>query len=415
MAPGGRGAGIVIVGGGHAGGRTAERLRHFGYVGPIDIVGLEPEPPYERPPLSKTVLTAPGEPANAHLLPAPRWNELCVSLHLGAEAVSIDRHSRSVVLSDGARLAYRKLVLATGVSPRKLPVLEPVAERVASLRSFADAVALQGRLVPGSRLLLVGAGFIGLEVAASAVRLGVDVTVVEAARRPLERILPAYFADWLAELHRDAGIRIVCARQIVSAAPVAEGAAITLDDGTRLVADTVLVGIGSTPNDALARAAGLNVDDGIRVNGYVQTSDPDIFAVGDVARQDNPLTGRSLRLESWKNAEDTAAVAAACICGNPVAYAEVPWFWTDQHELNIQIAGMPAGEPAFERGRPGERAYLAYFTELGRLTGAIGVGCGRDIRIARETIKAGGRLDPADLAGKGFATFAAAGLERRAS
>ncbi|MBL8584903.1 MAG: FAD-dependent oxidoreductase [Rhizobiaceae bacterium] len=414
MAMSGRGAGVVIVGGGHAGGRTAERLRHGGFVGPIDVVGAEPELPYERPPLSKSVLTSP-KASNAYLLPQARWNEAGVRFHLGVEAVEIDRAGRTVKLSDGGTLAYRKLVLATGVSPRRLPMLSILHDRVLHLRSFADAITLRERITPDTSLVLIGAGFIGLEVAASAARMGAKVTVVEAADRPLARLLPSYFSAWLADVHRRAGIDILCGRQIVAVEPDGQGAALRLDDGACLAADMVLAGVGSLPNDGLARAAGLAVEDGIPVNAYCQTDDPDIFAVGDVARHRDAFAGSDRRLESWKNAEDTAAVAAACICGSPVRYAEVPWFWTDQHELNIQIAGTLIGEPAYERGRPGERAYLAYFVEQGRLIGAIGIGCGRDIRIARETIKAGTRLDAADLAGKGFSARLAPGSERQAS
>jgi 3-phenylpropionate/trans-cinnamate dioxygenase ferredoxin reductase component len=409
----GRTAGVVIVGGGHAGGRTAERLRHGDFVGPIDVVGIERELPYERPPLSKSVLTAAEIPANAYLLPPARWNECGVRFHLGAEATSIDRQAKAVTLADGSRLPYRKLVLATGLSPRRIEALEPIADRVAYLRSFQDALRLRDRILPGSSVLLVGAGLIGLEVAASAVKRGAAVTVLEAADRPLSRLLPPYLSQWLTEIHGQAGVRILCGRQVAASEPSGGAALLRLDDATQITADLVLVGIGGTPNDQLARDAGLNVDNGIVVNEFGQTSDPDIFAAGDVASHENRLFGKRWRLESWKNAEDQGGIVAAHICGSPAPYDEVPWFWTDQYDLNIQVAGIPGDrEPAYERGRPGDRAYLAYFTEGERLIGAIGIACGRDIRIARETIKAGGRLDAAELARKGFAAFGSAALER---
>jgi 3-phenylpropionate/trans-cinnamate dioxygenase ferredoxin reductase subunit len=186
-----------------------------------------------------------------------------------------------------------------------------------------------------------------------------------------------------------------------------------LDDGTELTADLVLVGIGGVPNDGLARAAGLDTANGVVVNEFGQTSAPDIYAVGDVAFHVNPLFGIGWRLESWKNAEDQAGIVASHICGNPVPYREVPWFWTDQFDFNIQIAGVPGqGAPDFERGMPGERGYLAYFMDGDRLRGAVGIGCGRDIRIARETIKMSGRLRASELLQKGFeAVRTAAGLE----
>ncbi|MER9757416.1 FAD-dependent oxidoreductase [Mesorhizobium sp. M0166] len=415
MAGLGRTAGVVIVGAGHAGGRTAERLRHGGFVGPIDVVGIERELPYERPPLSKSVLTAAEVPANAYLLPPARWNEFGVRFHLGAEAISIDRRAKAVTLADGSGLPYRKLVLATGLSPRRIESVEPVADRVVYLRSFQDALVLRDRILPGSSVVLVGAGLIGLEVAASAVKRGATVTVLEAADRPLSRLLPTYLSQWLADVHRQAGVRILCGRQVIASGRSGGAALLRLNDATQIKADLVLVGIGGTPNDQLARDAGLNVDNGIVVNEFGQTSDPDIFAAGDVASHENRQFGKRWRLESWKNAEDQGGIVAAHICGSPAPYDEVPWFWTDQYDLNIQVAGIPGDrEPAYERGRPGDRAYLAYFADEERLVGAIGIACGRDIRIARETIKTGGRLNPAELAGKGFAAFGAAQPERLA-
>lgn len=395
--------GVVIVGAGHAGGRTAERLRRCGFQGPIDMVGIERELPYERPPLSKSVLTDPGQVSSAGLLPPTMWSELEVTFHAGAEAVRIDRANRSVELADGRSLPYGSLVLATGLSPRELPVLEPVAPRTVVLRSFEDALDLRARIGAGTSLVIVGAGLIGLEVAASATKLGAKVTVVEAADRPLGRLLPAELSHWLAGVHRAAGVDIVCGRQVVASREQGTGALLRLDDGRELEAELVLVGIGGVPNDRLARQAGLYVDNGILVNEFGQTSDPRIFAVGDVAAHENPYVGGRCRLESWRNAEDMGALVASFICGAAAPYREVPWFWTDQFELNIQVAGMPTGGIlGYERGKPGDRFYLAYYVDGDFLRGAVGIACGRDIRIARETIKAGGRLDPAALAAKGI-------------
>lgn len=412
----GRAPGVVIVGGGHAGGRTAERLRHGGFVGPIDVVGIEEELPYERPPLSKSMLTSAEAPANTYLLPAAKWGEIGVRFHVGAEAVSIDRNMKIVTADGGGQHPYRKLVLATGLSPRRIESLESVADRVAYLRSYQDALDLRSRILPGSSIVLVGAGLIGLEVAASAAKRGATVTVLEAADRPLSRMLPAYLSQWLSRIHEQSGVRILCGRQVTASEDRGETAVLHIDDGSELQAELVLVGIGGTPNDQLARAAGLVVDNGIVVNEFGQTSDPNIFAAGDVAAHENPFVGRRWRLESWKNAEDQAAIVASYLCGQPMPYDEIPWFWTDQYDFNIQVVGVPgASEPACERGKPGDRAYLAYFTEGDRLVGAIGIGCGRDIRIARETIKAGGKLDASDLIRKGFAMFDGVSLERRAS
>jgi 3-phenylpropionate/trans-cinnamate dioxygenase ferredoxin reductase subunit len=411
-----RSGGVVIVGGGHAGGRTAERLRHGGFVGPIDVIGIEKELPYERPPLSKGVLTAAEPPANSYLLPPARWNEIGVAFHVGAEVIRIDRFAKTVALAGGGELPYRRLVLATGLSPRRMPPLAAVADRTAYLRSFEEALVLRDRIVPGMSLVLIGAGLIGLEVAASAVKRGAAVTVLEAGDRPLSRLLPTYLSRWLTEVHERAGVRISCSRLVTASELRGRTALLCIDDGSMIEADLVLVAIGGTPNDQLAREAGLHVDDGIVVNAFGQTSDPDIFAAGDVASHDNAFYRRRWRLESWKNAEDQAATVASYICGQPAPYHEVPWFWTDQYDFNIQVAGVPGfGSPAFERGRPGDRAYLAYFAKGERLVGAVGIGCGRDIRIAREMIRSDGKLSAAGLAGAGLVPFQAEAFERQVS
>jgi 3-phenylpropionate/trans-cinnamate dioxygenase ferredoxin reductase subunit len=394
---------VVIVGGGHAGGRVAERLRHGGFKEPIHVVGRETEFPYERPPLSKACLTGPEPVANAYLIPPSRWQEIGVTFHLGREVTGIDRAGRRIMSSDGKSLPYRHLVLATGLTPRSLPALTDVARHVSYLRSFEDALRLRTRLRPGTRLLIAGAGLIGLEVAASAVGRGVEVTIVEAAERPLMRLLPERLAQWLSVAHRAAGVRILCGRKITHAETASDEAAVVLDDGRQLRADEILVAIGAAPNDALARAAGLNVDDGILVNARGETSDPDISAVGDVARHNNVSFGARQRLESWRNAEDLAAIVAANLCGDRQSYGEVPWFWTDQYDWNIQIAGtLSPGLEVLERGAIGERGYLAYYLESGVLRGAVGVGCGRDVRMAREIMRSGAVVDQADLLAKGF-------------
>jgi 3-phenylpropionate/trans-cinnamate dioxygenase ferredoxin reductase component len=399
--------GVVIVGGGHAGGRVAERLRARGFKDTIDVIGSESELPYERPPLSKACLLGPDRVTNAYLLPEQRWRELEVTFHLGREAVAIDRAARRVHLDNGRHLAYRHLVLATGLSPRRLDVLGPVASGVSYLRDFADAGGLRNRLRPGLRLLIIGAGLIGLEVAASAVSRGSHVTIIEAAPRPLTRLFPQALSHWLSQVHQKAGVRILCGRMVVDAVAWEEGVRVTLDDGRTIVADEILVAIGGQPNDGLAQRAGLTVDDGIVVNEFGQTSDPDIFAIGDVARHHNEIFARSWRLESWRNAEDMATVVAANLCGLRQAYREVPWFWTDQYDWNIQIAGVPAaGADILTRGEMGQRGHLAYYCDGRHLRGAVGIGCGRDIRIAREIMRSGAAIDRSDLAKRGFVSQA---------
>jgi 3-phenylpropionate/trans-cinnamate dioxygenase ferredoxin reductase subunit len=399
--------GIVIIGGGHAGGRVAERLRARGFKDTIDVIGEEADLPYERPPLSKSCLIGPDPVVNAYLVLEQRWRDMEVTFHLSSPAVAIERTGRQVHMSNGRRLPYRHLVLATGLRPRRLAVLAPVAARLSYLRNFAEAMRLRDRLRPGLRLVIIGAGLIGLEVAASAASRGVEVTIVEAAPRPLTRLIPEPLSQWLSEIHRDAGVEILCRRTVAQAVLREKGVCLTLDDGRQIIADAILVAIGGEPDDGIAREAGLAVNDGIVVNEFGQTSDPDIFAVGDVARHHNEIFDRTWRLESWRNAEDMAAVAAANLCGLKQAYREVPWFWTDQYDWNIQIAGVPAPEAEIlTRGEMGKRGYLAYYCQGRSLRGAVGIGCGRDIRIAREIMRSGAAIDRADLAKRGFISHA---------
>ncbi len=390
---------ILVIGGGHAGGVAATALRDAGHRGPLTIIGEEPVPPYERPPLSKDVLTGRMAPEAVHLCPPERWAALDVGLRLGVRAVSIDRAARRVLLSDGASLDYDALVIATGVRPRRLGVPGADHPRVHMLRTLADADRLRRNLAPGSRLVAIGAGFIGLEVAASARALGAEVTVIELAPRPLARLLPGHFADWLAAQHRASSVEIRCGCAVTAIRDADGGIAIALSDGAEIAADLAVIGIGSVPNVELAHEAGLAVRDGIVVDADCRTADPSIFAIGDVARVVDAASGIDRRLESWRNAIDQATRVAATITGGPAPEREAPWFWTDQYGRNIQIAGLPDETLTLvERGLPDEPGYLAFYLGGPVIRAAIGVDCGRDMRIARRLIQAGTPVDPARLA-----------------
>ncbi len=396
--------GVVIVGAGHAGGRAAERLRFHGYDKAITLIGSEAYLPYERPPLSKGILTAEDLADPPFLLNHEYWASSEVEFLPGTRCLAIDRKARSVALSSGRSLPYAHLILATGLTPRRLPSLDAVQERVLALQSYDEARALRRRLCPGAKVLLVGAGFIGLEVAASARQCGVEVTVIEAAERPLARALPGAFSAYMARLHRDRGVEILCGRQIQSAAAHGDGVRITLDGGETVDADLVVCGIGGQPNDQLARDAGLPCDNGVRIDRRCRTSDPSIYAVGDIACLTDGNSAQPRRLESWKNAEDTAAVAAAAICGLQGDYASVPWFWTDQYGFNFQFTGDLSGkgnghkEPSLlERGEIGDSDYLAYLLDGDHLLGAFGIDCGRDIRRARSILEKGGQVTSQQL------------------
>ena len=395
---------IVIVGAGHAGGRCAERLRHFGWRGGIVLVGDEPCLPYERPPLSKGMLVDAVEPRPSFVIDLDMLAGLGIEHIAGQVVQSIDLRSRKVRLGDNRQIGYGKLVLATGLTPRRLPMLDVLGARVCYLHKLEQARALRGAIRPGIRLLIVGAGFIGLEVAASASKLGAEVTVIEAASRPLGRVLPLRIAELIVARHRQAGIRILCDQAIEEIVQTPQQISMRLRGGEMVHPDLVLVGIGGAPNDALARSAGLEVDNGIAVDEECRTSDPHVYAIGDAASQRNARYDRRWRLESWMNAEEMAANAAAAICGQPPGEASVPYFWTDQFDRRYQIAGLLEAEAqVYEQGVPGESGYLACFVLDGQMRGLFGIDAGKAFRKAQNLIRNGGDAGPEALRATGFA------------
>ncbi len=380
--------GMVIVGGGEAGARAALALRAQGWAGPVTVVGAEPWAPYERPPLSKAVLTGADEPVPA-TIPMPG-----VTVLLGTPVTAIDRAGHRLTLADGRLLPYARLLLATGARLRRLP-----APDIAYLRTWHDALWLRHRLRPGLRLAVVGGGVIGLEVAASAAQRGCAVTVIEAAPRLLGRCAPAEIADLVADRHRAAGVAL----RLGTGVEAIDGTTVTLIDGSTVAADLVVAGIGVTPETGLAEAAGLAIDNGIRADHRLATADPDIFAAGDCCSAPHPLFGgRRLRLETWRNTGDQAAVAAANMLGGDRAWDAVPWFWSDQFELCLQVAGLPdAGAETVARPLAGARL-LFHLDPAGQLVGASAFGpleaIARDVRVAEMLIARGACPDPDALA-----------------
>jgi 3-phenylpropionate/trans-cinnamate dioxygenase ferredoxin reductase component len=387
-----RGAGIVVVGGGACGTRAAFELRSAGWSGAITLVGAESEFPYERPPLSKSVLTG-GEPVPT--CDAARLRDADIEFVSGVAATDIDRNRHELVLADGGRIAYDRMLLATGAVPRRLPAI-PDGHYV---RSLSDALALRERLRPGARIGVIGGGFIGLEIAAGAVGCGCAVTVVEAAPRLLSRAVPAEVARIVAARHDEAGVDVRCGAGV---AGLAVGG-IELTSGEHLACDAVVVGIGAVPDTALAEKAGLAVDDGVRVDGRLRTSDPDVFAAGDCCSFPHPLyEGRRIRLEAWRNAHDQAVVAARNLLGADEPYAAVPWFWSDQYDLTLQVAGLAdAATTEAVRGRPDGVELRFGLGPDGRLVSAAAIGSGnavaKDIRLAEMLIAAPAAPDPAAL------------------
>lgn len=333
---------VLILGGGHAGGSAAAFLRQFGWIGPITLVGEEPYIPYQRPPLSKTWLKGEADAASVALRPLAFYGSNNIDLRLGTSAVTINRTDRQVALSNGEIIEYDELIIATGARPRMLLVPGHDLVGVLDLRGIADADRIKTALTAGSRLVVVGGGYIGLEVAASARTMGATVTVVEREARVLARVASPALSAYFHRSHETHDVRIIC-NATVAAIEGSAGrvAGVHLGDGTQLPCDAVLIGIGAGPDDRLARDAGLICENGIVVDLAACTSDPHIHAIGDCTWRPLPLYDRRFRLESVPNALEQAKQAAADLCGRPAPTPEVPWFWSDQYDIRLQIAGLP--------------------------------------------------------------------------
>lgn len=372
--------GMVIVGAGECGVRAALTLGEQGYRGPVTLIGAERHDPYERPPLSKAPEAAGDRPTLKTIATRASLNQVGVRLLAPAEVVAIERAERRVRLADGNPIAYDKLLLATGARPRALPMAAGL-DRCLTLRTYDDAVAIWSQLVPGRRLAIVGGGFIGLELAAIAAVRGVKATVLEAQPRILQRGVPAEIAAILHQAHADHGVRILCGRAIASIAETARGVAIDLIDGGLVESDLVVIGVGAKPNVELAEAAGLATDNGVAVDEKLRTSDPHIFAAGDCCSFPLALYGgRRVRLEAWRSALEQGALAALNLLGRNESYAAVPWFWSDQYGLGLQVAGLADEASEVVRRDVGNGSVLLFqLAADGRLVAASGIGSGASI------------------------------------
>ncbi|MEK0313216.1 NAD(P)/FAD-dependent oxidoreductase [Cohnella sp. 56] len=400
---------IVIVGAGQAGARAAAELRAQGWAGRIALIGREALPPYERPPLSKEAMVREAAASPAAILSPASAAECGIELLTDAEAVGIDRSGHAVLLQDGRQIGYERLLLATGASSRRLLLSGEEPAGLLYLRTYPDALRIRDRLVPGCRIVIVGAGFIGLELAASARLRGCEVTVLEAGPRILMRGVPVEIAADVEALHRAQGVAFELGVGIRAIQPAAApqggiGHRVVLADGRVIACDAVIAGIGAVPDTRLAEAAGLAVDNGIRTDHTLATADPDIFAAGDCCSFPHPLYGgRRIRLESWRNAEDQGAHAAAAMLGSAAPYAAVPWFWSDQYDRTLQVSGLPdAGASTVARiAEAGGNRLFFRLDEGGRLVSASGIGAAniaKDIKAAELMIERGLTPDPALLA-----------------
>ena len=330
---------FVIVGAGLAGAKAAQTLRDDGFDGDVVLLGEEPEPPYERPPLSKGLLLGTAERASVFVQEPGWYADHDVDLRTGVRVAAIDRGTRQVELADGQRLGYDALLLATGSTPRPLDVPGAYLDGVLQLRTLPDSDRIAAALVPGARLVVIGAGWIGLEVAAAARQRGVTVTVVERSELPLLRVLGPGIARVFADLHRDHGVAFRFGAAVHEFRGDGRVSSVLLQDGTELPADAVIVGVGVRPNVELAEMAGLAVGNGIVVDQRLRSSDPRIYSAGDVANAYHPLYGTHVRVEHWATALHSGPAAARSMLGSEVGYDRLPYFYTDQYDLGMEYTG----------------------------------------------------------------------------
>ena len=365
---------IIVIGAGHGAAQCVESLRSAGFGGALIMIGDEAHRPYDRPATSKELLSGGIELDRVFLKRDQFYSDKNIDLRLGVSVTAIDRADHRITLSTGEALGYDKLVIATGARARKLQI-------------------------PGCDLAIIGGGYVGLEVAASATKLGCKVTVIEVLERLLARVAGPEIAKFYEDAHRAAGVELRFGTGIESFTGEGSVKAVRLADGTEIAADAVVVGIGAIPNTELAVAAGLAVDNGIVVDECGRTSDPDIFAIGDVTNHPNDILGKRLRLESVPAAMGQARAAASAIAGTPKPFHELPWFWSDQYDLKLQIAGMSQpGDQVVVRGDPADRRFAAYYLRDGKIVAVNAINSARDFMGAKKLILEGRKPDLAKLA-----------------
>jgi 3-phenylpropionate/trans-cinnamate dioxygenase ferredoxin reductase subunit len=373
-----------------------------GWTGSITLIGEEKQNPYERPPLSKDCLVSKEEPVTVNIIDREKLMQNQINFLSGSLVTEIDRNNQSVIFSDGRQICYERLLIATGARPRTLTIEDSDLSSILYLRTFADAIKIRTQLQSGKHVAVIGGGFIGLEVAASAIKRGCSVTLVEVGPRILTRGVPEEIARIVEDRHREAGVIFKLGAGIKSIETSDEGHVINLADGTFVQCDTVIAGIGAIPETSLAAQCGLEIENGVRVSETLATSDPNIFAAGDCCSFPHHLyDGKRIRLEAWRNAQDQGMHAARCMLGSVDPYASVPWFWSDQYEQNLQVTGLvDCGEKTVIRDLGKKGKLFFHLSTNGRLMAASGVGAAsiaKDIRIAEMLIEKLVKLNPSDL------------------
>ena len=385
----------VIVGASHAGTQVATRLRRYGWDSDIHLVGEEPHLPYHRPPLSKDYLKGIKPKNGIPLHSEAAYDRANVQLMLGKRVVDLDRHRKNVTLDAGETLAYTNLILALGARPRELSVPGAEVSGTYYLRDTDDVDRIRSAVTGGGKAVVIGGGYIGLETTASLRMLGMEVTVIEAIDRVLQRVTCAPVSSFFRRVHTEEGVVILESSQVTRILGETHVVAVELSNGEIVDADLVIIGVGVLPNVELAKSAGLAVSNGIDVDSQARTSDPHVYAVGDCACFVHPVYARRIRLESVQNANDQAVIAARTICGESVAYDSVPWFWSDQFDVKLQIAGLAPREcEILVRGDPAQdRRASVLYVEDGTLRSIDAINNARDFVAAKKLILSELQLD----------------------
>ncbi|WP_028079687.1 NAD(P)/FAD-dependent oxidoreductase [Solimonas soli] len=393
-------ADVVIVGAGQAGGEVASALRQQGFTGSVVLLGDEPYVPYRRPPLSKAFLSGEATLESLFIKAQTVYEKLNIECRFGVGVESLDRAARRLRLYDGTTLDYGKLVLATGGRPRKLSLPGADHPNVHYVRTIADILKLKEQFGAGKKLVIVGGGYIGLEAASVGIKKGLEVTVVEALPRVLARVTAPEISAFYERVHKSRGVKLYTGVGVHSLEgdPLVTG--VTLADNTLVPADIVIVGIGLIPNVELADMAGIEVSNGgIVVDRYAQTSDPDIYAAGDCTFHENVFFDRRMRLESVPNAMEQGRIVAAAIVGKPVAYSAVPWFWSDQYELKLQMVGLSQGyDQLVVRGSLDSESFSAFYLKDGVVISADAINRPQEFMVAKKLVADRIKVDAAQLA-----------------
>ncbi len=384
---------IVIIGGGQAAAQVCASLRLFGFGGQITLIGEEAALPYQRPPLSKAYMKGEMSEERLYFRPADWYRDNDIELMLSARAAAIDRSERAVEIAGGKRVAYDGLILATGSRPRALPLPGADLDHVYDLRDLSDVDRIRPNMVAGKRLVIIGAGYIGLEAAAVACQLGLKVTVLEMSDRVLARVTSPVMSEFFESQHRAQGVDIRTGVRLAALQGDGSVNAAVLDDGTEIAADIVLVGIGILPNIELAQEAGIACANGILVDRDARTNDPRVFAAGDCTRRPLVHYGRDGRLESVHNAIEQGKLAAAAIMGKPRPNEDCPWFWSDQYDLKLQIAGLSQDYDEFVmRGDPVERKFAVFYLRGGKLIAVDAINSAPEFLASKKLIMTGASL-----------------------